>query len=151
LARAGLAVHCSEVPGLEHANVHLFKRFNTRAFASGSLASFMRRFKASLVTFNLASDPAAHALRFATSLPHRLLFSLAVGVPVLLPRGWFPPAERMVLEHEIGFAYDSPEEARERLHSSDWPEVQRRAFAARERFCFDREGFTAFVRRVIEG
>ncbi len=148
LARAGLHVHCSQVPGMDHPRVSLFKRFGVRAFTSGELASFMRRFAASLVTFNLG-DRGEHAQRFGTSLPARFLFSLAVGIPVLLPGGRFPPMERMVREHDLGFVYASPEEARERLSSPDWPDVQRHVYASRERFRFHPEPFLAFVRRVL--
>jgi hypothetical protein len=140
-------VHCSPTPGLEHANVRIFERFKPRAFTSGELASYMRRFRASLVTFNAApGDP--ELLRFQTSLPTRLLFSLAVGVPVLIPRGRLPASERLVEAHGVGFVYDDPAQARERLLSPGWEEVRRRAWASRERFTFDPAAFLELVRRI---
>lgn len=147
LARAGLCVHTSPTPGLEHANVKIFERFKPRAFTSGELASFMRRFRASLVTFNTdASDSSSP--RFRTSLPTRLLFTLAAGVPVLIPRGRLPASERLVAEHGVGLVYSSPEEARDRLLAPSWADVQRHAYASRERFAFDVPAFLGLVAKA---
>jgi hypothetical protein len=148
LADVGLTVHCSVVEGMDHPNVRLFERFGAEAFTSGVLAAFMRRFKASLVTYDFGG-PGPPALRFSTSTPSRLLFTQAAGVPVLLPKGRFPPMERVVGECGTGFAYDSPESAFRRLRSSDWPAVQERAYAERGRFLFDARGFRRFVRESL--
>jgi hypothetical protein len=148
LADAGLSVHCSAVEGMDHPNLRLFEKFGAREFATGALAAFMRRFKASLVTYDLGAEGRS-ALRFETSLPSRFLFSLTAGVPVLLPKGRFPPMQRMVEEHGIGFAYDSPESAFRRLRSPDWTTVQERAYAERRRFRFDAAAFERFVRRAL--
>jgi hypothetical protein len=148
LADAGLTVHCSAVEGMEHPKLRLFERFGARAFTTGTLAAFMRRFKASLVTYDLGAAERP-ALRFETSMPARFLFTQAAGVPVLLPKGRFPALERVVEEHGIGFAYDSPESAFRRLRSPDWRKVQERAYAERHRFLFDAAAFERFVREAL--
>jgi hypothetical protein len=148
LADAGLTVHCSTAERMDHPNVRHFEHFGAEAYATGLLAAFMRRFKASLVTYNVGAS-GTRALRFETSIPTRFLFTLAAGVPVLLPAGRFPPLERIVEEYGIGFAYETPGGAYRRLRSADWPELQRRAWAARRRFLFDAEAFTRFVRGAL--
>jgi hypothetical protein len=148
LAGAGLTTHCSALEGLEHPNLRFFERFGRTAYTTGALADFMRRFRASLVTFNV-EGPGRSALRFRTSLPTRLLFTLAVGVPVLVPAGAFPPIERLIEQHGIGYAYASPESALRRLRSADWTEVQSRAYERRERFLFQPAAFLDFVRDAL--
>jgi hypothetical protein len=148
LADGGLTVHCRPVEGMEHPNVRFFELLGNEVWTTGALAAFLRRFKASLVTYDLSSARQS-ALRFGTSKPARFLFTLAAGVPLLLPKGHFPPMERTIEEHGIGFAYDSPESAFRRLRSPDWRTVQERAYAERHRFRFDAAAFEGFVRRAL--
>ena len=144
-AEAGLSVHCSRAEGLAHPNLHPFERFSDEAFTTGPLADFVRRFRASLVTYHFGAERGT-ALRFRTSTPSRFLFTLAAGVPVLLPRGRCRAMERLVADRGIGFAYASPAEAARRLRSADWREVQERAWQARGRARFDGPAFSRFVR-----
>jgi hypothetical protein len=148
LADAGLTVHCRPVGGLEHPNVRTFELLGNEVWTKGALAAFMRRFKASLVTYDVGAAGRS-ALRFETSVPARFLFTQAAGVPVLLPKGRFPPMERIVEEHGIGFAYDSPEAAFRRVRSSDWRQVKEPAYAERHRFLFDPAAFERFARAAL--
>ena len=148
LAQAGLAVHCVRMDGLAHENIRFFPAFGGEKMTSGETASLLRRFRACLVTYRLPSGQAV-PIRFRTSYPSRLLIALAAGVPILLPRGKFPAMERLVLEHGIGHAYDSPEDAFRFVESSACDAVRAQALRKRSEFLFDAESFRGFCARVI--
>jgi hypothetical protein len=147
-AGIGFTVHCVRVDGLSHPNIRFFEPFHGEALTTGKVISFMRNFKASLVTYNV--PPHANLpLRFQTSLPSRFLLSLAAGVPVLLPRGRFLAMERIIRTYGVGYPYESPEDALRMVASSRWQDVQRKAMQERWRFTFDGPRFCDSILTVL--
>lgn len=148
LASAGMVVHCAPIDGLAHPNIHFFKPFGGEALASGEIASFMRQFRACLVTYNL-SDPNHPPLRFRTSLPSRFLIALASGVPILLPKNRFPAMERIIASEGVGYAYHSPEDAFRVVTDPQWNKIWQNARHKQQSFLFNGEEFRKAVTGVL--
>jgi hypothetical protein len=148
LCAAGFAVECSATEGVSHPNLSFFERFNYERFANGDLLAYMQTFKACVVTYNYA-ETGRIPTRFASSIPTRFITAMSAGVPILLPRGRFPAMQRIVEEHEIGFAYASGAQAWERVSRSDWTEVRANSERLAREWIFDGADFRSFVERTL--
>ncbi|MGH7456812.1 MAG: hypothetical protein ACRENG_36015, partial [bacterium] len=145
LASAGVIVHCAPIEGLAHPNIHFFKPFGGEALASGEIASFMRQFRACLVTYNVPR----RALRFQISLPSRFLIALAAAVPILLPKNYFGAMERVVVTEGVGYTYQTSDDAFKAVTSPDWDRLWHNTRRKQQTFLFDGEQFREFLAKVL--
>jgi hypothetical protein len=148
LASAGLTLHCAPAEGLNHPNIKFFEPFGSEAFVSGEVASFIRQFRACLVTYNFPERDRL-PLRFRDSLPSRFLIALAAGVPVLLPRNHFAAMERIVESEGMGYAYRDPGDAFRVVTGSGWDKVMEKAAQRSSAFVFDGKEFRQFLINVL--
>jgi len=95
---------------------HVFKKASSLARANGSFATFMTQFDACLVTYDLRRATSA---RLCISVPNRFSFAMTAGIPFVMPRGYLKSCEDIINEHQIGFAYASYDELKNRLYDRD--------------------------------
>lgn len=120
MAEAGIHVHFYSKQPLAPTNhaqksyLHVFPKFPNTVI-NGALAEFMTQFDASLMLYNVGQP----YVRFANALPTRLLFSFLAGIPNVLPKGLFVASEEYIVEHQIGFAYQSERELAQILHDRE--------------------------------
>lgn len=106
LADNDISISCVDRNNLKHKNLSYFSSFASEFLKSGGLYELAQNHKAALATYYLPSAGKI-ALRYSTSLPHRFLMPLALGLPIVLPKNYFNAMELFIEEHNIGLAYSS--------------------------------------------
>ncbi len=91
---------------------HYYPLMSNSDVFTGKLATFAAQFDAALVTYNIEQR---HE-RFRTTFPTRLFSAISAGVPIAIRGGFFDACEEFVVEHQIGFVYDSAPDLRTKLN-----------------------------------
>lgn len=89
---------CSSID--THRNIHTFSEFSTHDVESGKFSNFISNFDASILVY-----PNSYSSRFRNTHPERLLWSIAGGLPILLPESKLKASEQYVLSNGIGITF----------------------------------------------
>ncbi len=115
IAESGITLSCSKNFKIKHKNIHTFEPFNIYD-SKYDFSKITNNHKAALVTFQI-SERIKYPLRFSTSLPHRFLFPLALGLPAVVPKEGFEAIGNLIDKYKIGFRFASTEKLKDYLHS----------------------------------
>lgn len=129
-------------------NLYFFPPFASSFLLSGELHALAHNHKAALATYYLPEKEKIPK-RYITSLPHRFLMPLALGIPVVLPKNYFPSMQALIEKHEIGLAYSSIEELKKFLSGNDWKIAKENLKKKQAQFLFNPDTFIDFCRSVI--
>lgn len=158
MLRRKIHVHVCETLGFEdrlrksrHKTLcHVFKKTSGEALFNGSFANFLTQYDACLVTYNI--DRATSA-RLCNSLPNRFSYALTAGIPFVMPKGYLKSCESIVSNKQIGFAYATYDELKDRLYDrSLMDSYQNNAVKQSSAFTLERNfgKIDHFLRRVID-
>jgi hypothetical protein len=131
--------------------IHQFDRFTYREIADGSFATFLTQFDACLVTYNFWG--ASGLSRFNNSIPSRFSIALLAGIPIVIPRGYMKGCEEVVSQYQIGFAYDSYTDLRNKLTNENVLRHYQNVTIKNSKFFSLENNFAKmdnFLRRIIE-
>lgn len=115
MAESGITLSCSKNFKIKHKNIHSFEPFNIYD-SKYDFSKITNTHKAALVTFQI-SERIKYPLRFSTSLPHRFLFPLALGLPAVVPKEGFEATGNLIDKYNIGYRFESMEKLKAYLQS----------------------------------
>lgn len=148
LSTNNISVSLVEGSSISNKNIFYFPAFKSEFLKSGELYRLAHEHKAALITYNY-SDEASKPIRYQTSLPHRMLMPLALGLPIVLPKKKFDAMEQIIKDHEVGLAYESIEELKHFLEGDGWMIAKLNLKKKQHMFRYDAEGFKSFVKKLI--
>ncbi len=148
ITKYSISVSSAEGSNSKEEHLYFYPPFKGAFLRSGGLYKLAHDHKAALVTYNY-SDLGQLPARYQTSLPHRMLMPLALGIPIVLPKNRFKAMEELVVKHEVGIAYDSIEELRDFLYTDKWKLAKSKLQKNLQNFQFDPDGFKSFILTLI--
>ena len=83
-----------------------------------SLISFATQFDASLITYNL--DACKDHDRFKTTIPDRLVASVAAGIPIAIPKNGYDASKEFLRQYDAVIEYTSSKDLSEKLHDGTY-------------------------------
>lgn len=95
-------------------NISVYPFFSNEAVFNGELSRYVKKYTASLITYNIEN----RSERFISTLPTRFFTSLSAGLPLAVKSGLFDAVENFVLTHEIGFIYNDVQDLFNQLQDS---------------------------------
>ncbi|MAB65966.1 MAG: hypothetical protein CL662_03925 [Bacteroidetes bacterium] len=145
LAESGITISCSEKFNLSHKNIFPFKPFGIYDF-DYNFSKITATHKAALVTFKI-QETSDYPLRFNTSLPHRFLFPLALGLPTVVPQQGFQAIGTLIDKYQIGYRYQSIEKLKEYLRSDAVSISRNNIIDHKSELDFNADEFKAFLKK----
>lgn len=148
IASKDIEIYCSDKGGLIDKNIFQYNSFNASFLTSGGLFEYINTFKAALVVYNYSNEY-KNPTRYTTSLPHRFLLPLSMGIPVVLPKGKFIAMEELIEKEGVGFAYSNPAELKDFLSTDKWAIAKEKLRVNQEKFVFQSNDFINFLNSVL--
>jgi hypothetical protein len=145
LAESGITLSCSKDFNLSHKNIFPFEPFDIYDF-DFNFSKITKGHKAALVTFQIPQG-SVQPLRFNTSLPHRFLLPLALGLPIVAPMKGFQAIGSIINEYKIGYRYESPEKLKKYLDSEEVSVSKANILKNQSELDFNVDEFKAFLKK----
>ncbi|MEQ9091543.1 MAG: hypothetical protein RIE52_10670 [Balneola sp.] len=145
IAEAGITLSCSENFNLTHKNIFPFEPFDIYD-SCYDFSKITNSHKAALVTFRIP-EGSDQPLRFNTSLPHRFLLPLALGLPTVVPRKGFQAVGSFIDKYKIGYRYNSLANLKEYLNSETVSTSKANIQKVQSELDFNTDEFKEFLKR----
>ncbi|MBO6621884.1 MAG: hypothetical protein JJ892_08665 [Balneola sp.] len=147
MAESGITLSCSKNFKIKHKNIHTFEPFNIYD-SKYDFSEITNTHKAALVTFQI-SERIKYPLRFSTSLPHRFLFPLALGLPAVVPEQGFEAIGNLIDKYKIGFRFGSTDKLKDYLYSEAVSVSKTNILKNQSELDFNPDDFKLFLTKFI--
>lgn len=100
--------------------IHFFDGYSSNMLYTGKFADDLTQYDACIVIYNLSK----RFDRFWNSLPARFLSAVTIGIPIVLPKGFFGGCEYYLKKFNLGFTYEDYEDLKSKLYDKEFMRQQ---------------------------